>query len=135
MQFKDGRTSVYGLFSLGDSPGLAEAERERRRRTQVKLAEELESYRRLLKIVADHDPLAALGSWTLAIVKRSDLAKGFELLPRRWVVERTLAWLNRNRRRAKDFEALIETATAWLMLASVKLLSRRLARDNQLIGY
>ena len=54
--------------------------------------------------------------------------KGFELLPRRWVVERTLAWLNRNRRLAKDFEALIETAAAWLMLASVKLLLRRLAR-------
>jgi len=72
--------------------------------------------------------LAALGRWTLEIVKRSDVAKGFVLLPRRWVVERTLAWLNRNRRLAKDFEALAETATAWLMLASVKLLSRRLAR-------
>jgi transposase len=45
----------------------------------------------------------------------------------RWVVERTLAWLSRNRRLSKDFEALAETATAWLMLASVKLLSRRLA--------
>lgn len=72
--------------------------------------------------------LAAHGQWTLEIVKRSDIAKSFELLPRRWVVERTLAWLNRNRRLAKDFEALIETAAAWLMLASVKLLSRRLAR-------
>ena len=73
---------MYGLFSLGDSADLTEAER----RTQAELAEELESYRRLLEIVADHDPLAALGSWTLAIVKRSDVAKGFELLPRRWVV-------------------------------------------------
>ena len=72
--------------------------------------------------------LAAYGRWTLEIVKRSDIAQGFELLPRRWVVERTLAWLNRNRRLAKDFEALIETAAAWLMLGSVKLLSRRLAR-------
>lgn len=72
--------------------------------------------------------LAALGTWTLEIVKRSDVAKGFELLPRRWVVERTLAWLNRNRRLAKDFEALIETAAAWLMLSSVKLLLRRLAK-------
>jgi transposase len=62
--------------------------------------------------------LAALGTWTLEIVKRSDAARGFQLLPRRWVVERTLAWLNRNRRLAKDFEALAETATAWLMLAS-----------------
>jgi transposase len=72
--------------------------------------------------------LAAYGRWTLEIVKRSHLAQGFELLPRRWVVERTIAWLNRNRRLAKDFETLIETATTWLMLASVKLLSRRLAR-------
>ena len=52
----------------------------------------------------------------------------FQLLPRRWVVARTLAWLNRNRRLAKDFEALVETAAAWLMPASVKLLTRKLAR-------
>jgi transposase len=70
-----------------------------------------------------------LGTWTLEIVRRSDAAKGFVLLPRRWVVERTLAWLNRNRRLAKDFEATTESALAWLMIASVKLLSRRLARD------
>jgi transposase len=75
------------------------------------------------------DALAALGRWTIEIVRRSDTAKGFELLPRRWVVERTLAWLNRNRRLAKDFEASIASATAWLLLASVKLLSRRLARQ------
>jgi hypothetical protein len=45
-----------------------------------------------------------------------------------WVVERTLAWLNRNRRLAKDFEATIASAKAWLYLASVQLLIRRLAR-------
>ena len=73
--------------------------------------------------------LAAYGRWTLEIVKRSDRAQGFELLPRRWVVERTFVWLNRNRRLAKDFETLIATATVWLMLVSVKLLSRRLARQ------
>lgn len=72
--------------------------------------------------------LAALGRWRLQMVRRSDATRGFEVLPRRWVVERTLAWLNRNRRLAKDFEALPETATAWLFLASVKLLSRRLAK-------
>lgn len=71
--------------------------------------------------------LAKLGEWTMEIVKRSDAAKGFVLLPRRWVVERTLAWLNRNRRLAKDFEATIESATTWLYIASVKLMSRRLA--------
>jgi transposase len=72
--------------------------------------------------------LARLGKWTIEIIKRSDTAKGFELLPRRWVVERTIAWLNRNRRLAKDFEASIESATSWLYIASVKLLGRRLAR-------
>jgi transposase len=72
--------------------------------------------------------LASLGQWTLEIVHRSEFAKGFTLLPRRWVVERTIAWLNRNRRLAKDFEATVESAYAWLMIASVKLLSRRLAR-------
>lgn len=74
--------------------------------------------------------LARLGDWTLEIVRRTDDAKGFEVLPRRWVVERTLAWLNRNRRLAKDFEASIESALAWLLIASVKLLSRRLARTQ-----
>lgn len=72
--------------------------------------------------------LAQIGTWTLEIIKRSDTAKGFELLPRRWVVERTIAWLNRNRRLAKDFEATIESAVAWIFIASVKLLSRRVAR-------
>lgn len=71
--------------------------------------------------------LQQMGDWTLEIIKRSDAAKGFELLPRRWVVERTIAWLNRNRRIAKDFEASLESALAWLMVASVKLLSRRIA--------
>jgi transposase len=72
--------------------------------------------------------LTGLGDWTLEIVRRTDAANGFVLLPRRWVVERTIAWLNRNRRLAKDFEATIESALAWLLIASVKLLSRRLAR-------
>ena len=56
-----------------------------------------------------------------------DAAKGFVLLPRRWVVERTFAWLNRNRRLAKDVEATIESSVTWLYIASVKLMSRRLA--------
>jgi transposase len=72
--------------------------------------------------------LASICCWTIEIVKRSDAAEGFKLLPRRWVVERTIAWLNRNRRLAKDFEATIANAEAWLMIASVKLLARRLVR-------
>ena len=72
--------------------------------------------------------LDKIGKWTLEIIKRSDAAKGFKLLPRRWVVERTFAWLNRNRRLAKDFEKSIESATAWLFMASVQLITRKLAR-------
>jgi transposase len=77
------------------------------------------------------DALAGLGRWTLAIVKRSDTASGFELLPRRWVVERSFAWLGRNRRLAKDFEASLASAHAWLLIASVKLLTRKLTRLQQ----
>jgi transposase len=76
------------------------------------------------------EALASLGQWTLEIVRRSEFAKGFTLLPRRWVVELTIARLNRNRRLAKDFEATIESANTWVMIASVKLLSRRLARGK-----
>ena len=68
------------------------------------------------------------GVWTLEIVKRSDTAKGFELLPRRWVVERTFAWLGRCRRLAKDWETTIESSTAWAFIARIRLMSRRLAR-------
>jgi putative transposase len=71
--------------------------------------------------------LAKIGKWTIEIIKRSNTAKGFEVLPRRWVVERTFAWLNRNRRLAKDFERTIESATAWLYLASAQLITRRIA--------
>ena len=53
---------------------------------------------------------------------------GFVVLPRRWVVERTFAWFGRSRRLAKDFEATIESALAWLLVASIQLFIRRLAR-------
>jgi transposase len=63
------------------------------------------------------------------IVKRSDQAKGFVLLPKRWVVERTLAWLNRCRRLAKDWECLNRKARAFLLLASIRLMVRRVGRS------
>jgi putative transposase len=67
-------------------------------------------------------------SITMEIVKRLADQVGFQILPRRWVVERFFAWINRNRRLAKDFEGTIESATAFLYAASVMLLTRRLAR-------
>src|SRR6266566_6129535 len=60
------------------------------------------------------------------IVKRSDRTKGFVVLPRRWVVERTFAWLNRCRRLAKDWENLNRNALAFLRLASIRLMLRKL---------
>jgi len=64
------------------------------------------------------------------IIKRSDRAKGFEILPRRWVVERTFAWLNRCRRLAKDWENLTRNALAILRLASVRLMLRKLGQPS-----
>ena len=55
---------------------------------------------------------------------------GFQVLPRRWVVERFFAWINRNRRLAKDFEATIASAQTFLYAASVMMLTRRLARSE-----
>ncbi len=72
--------------------------------------------------------LDKIGDWTMEIVKRSDTAKGFEVIPRRWVVERTFAWLNRCRRLAKDWEKTIASAEAWILIAHIRLVTRRLAR-------
>jgi len=73
------------------------------------------------------DALKGHGGWKLEIIKRSDTAKGFEILPRRWVVERTFAWLGRCRRLAKDWERSIESSTAWATIASIRMLTRRIA--------
>ena len=74
------------------------------------------------------DAIADLGTWTIEIVTRSQSVGTFRAEPRRWVVERTFAWFGRNRRLAKDFEASIASAEAWVLIASIRLLSRRLAR-------
>ena len=60
------------------------------------------------------------------IVRRCDHAKGFVVLPKRWIVERTIAWLNRCRRLAKDWENLNRKALAFLRLASIRLMLRKL---------
>lgn len=65
------------------------------------------------------------------IVKRSDVCKGFAVLPKRWLVERTLAWLGRCRRLAKDWECRTRKALAFLRLASIRLMIRKLAQKPQ----
>ena len=77
------------------------------------------------------DALRGNGEWTLEIIKRSDKARGFEVLPRRWVVERTFAWLGRCRRLAKDWEQSIESSTAWATIASIRMLTRRISTGYQ----
>lgn len=72
--------------------------------------------------------VAKVASLRIEIVKRSDDMKGCVLLPRRWVVERTFSWFGRNRRLAKDWENLAETLHTFVVLASIQIAIRRLAR-------
>jgi len=78
----------------------------------------LEALRRVLKRL------------NLEIVKRSDQARHFAVLPKRWIVERTFAWLGRCRRLAKDWESLNRKARAFLKLASIRLMLRKLCNPK-----
>jgi len=69
------------------------------------------------------------GKWVLEIVKRSDQAKGFQLFPPRWLIERTFAWLGRYPRINKDYEAFTATSEAMIRLAMIRLMLRRLANE------
>ena len=71
--------------------------------------------------------LAKTGTWKLAIVKRNELHR-FVIVPKRWVVERTFAWIARNRRLARDFERYARTVAAFIRLAMIRLMLRRLTR-------
>lgn len=67
--------------------------------------------------------------WELSIVEKAEGQKGFVLLPRRWVVERTFSWLNRSRRLTKDFERLPQTSEAFIYVAMIRLMLRKLTHD------
>jgi putative transposase len=75
--------------------------------------------------------IAAFGRWRIEIVTRAQRGGGFKPLPKRWVIERTFAWLGRNRRLAKDFEQSIASSQAWFLIASVRLLCRRIAKASK----
>lgn len=75
----------------------------------------------MAKVVAD------TGAWQIEVVKRTELHK-FVILPKRWIVERTFAWLARNRRLARDFERYASTGVAFIRLAMIRVMLRRLAR-------
>lgn len=72
-----------------------------------------------------------IGKVDLEIVKRSDATKGFVVLPKRWIVERTFGWLGRCRRLAKDFENLSRSQLAFVQLAMISLIARRIARLSE----
>jgi putative transposase len=80
--------------------------------------------------VFDHALLQILPQLKTEIVKRSDRAQGFVVLPKRWIVERTIAWLNRCRRLAKDWENLNRNALAFLRLASIRFMLRKLCNPS-----
>lgn len=69
--------------------------------------------------------------WVLEVVKRPDGTQGFEVLPTRWVVERTFAWFNRYRRLSKDYEYLPTTSETMIYVAMIHLMVRRLTRNHQ----
>jgi len=68
--------------------------------------------------------------WLWQVIKRTDDTKGFQLLPRRWVVERTFGWLNNYRRLSKDYEELPNSSEALIYIAMTHIMVRRLARTN-----
>ncbi len=90
---------------------------------------------RLTLIWADGGYAAQLIEWTkkrlrctLEIVKRSDDVKGFAILPKRWIIERTFAWLRRYRRLAKDYGQITENSEAMIRIAMINLMNRRLGQ-------
>lgn len=97
-----------------------------------------DTWKRLRLIWADGGYAGQLINWVrslrkrnsvrLEIVKRSDDLKGFKVLPRRWVVERTFGWLGRQRRLSKDYEYLTDTSETMIYVAMIGLMLRRFAR-------
>jgi transposase len=91
----------------------------------------------IVKIFADagyQGPRAALaaansGSWIIEVVKRTEMHQ-FVVLPKRWIVERTLAWISINRRLMRDFERYARTVAAFVRLAMIKVMLRRLTRST-----
>lgn len=73
--------------------------------------------------------VAKTGSWRLEIVKRNNVPR-FEVLPKRWIVERTFAWISRCRRLARDYERHIRTVVAFVYLAMIRLMLRRLTTTH-----
>ena len=72
----------------------------------------------------------ATGEWELEVVERTPGTRGFSVVPRRWVVERTFSWLSRNRRMSKDYERKVQTSETLIQVAMVRLLLTRAGRKS-----
>jgi len=72
----------------------------------------------------------AEGGWELEIVERTPGVRGFAVLPKRWIVERTFGWLSRNRRMSKDYERKVQTSETLIEVAMIRLLVARLGRQT-----
>jgi len=101
----------------------------------VELKKRTELITRLRKIFADGGDRGELLKWVknqlqaeMEIVLKLGEQKGFQVLPKRWVIERTNAWITRNRRMARDYEHLAETSEAFIYVLMIRLELRRLAR-------
>jgi putative transposase len=70
------------------------------------------------------------GGWELEVVERDREAKGFEVVPNRWIVERTFGWLMRNRRLSKDYERKVQSSESFMEVAMIRLILKRLARGR-----
>jgi putative transposase len=68
------------------------------------------------------------GGWEIEVVERDKEVRGFDVLPKRWIVERTFGWLGRNRRLAKDYERKVQTSETLIEVAMIRLMLRWLAR-------
>jgi transposase len=95
-------------------------------------------FRRLVRVWADGGYTGHLTDWTvqhlgvvLDIVRRSDDVQGFQVLPRRWVVERSFAWLLRSRRLVRDYERRTDTSESVVLWSMTMLMSRRLAAQHR----
>ena len=100
----------------------------------ILLADERGRWPRLQRVFSDGGyagklvtSIAVLCNWVLDIVKRSDDKKGFAVIRKRWIVERTFSWINNCRRLSKDYERLPESSTAMVQMSMIGLMLRRLA--------
>jgi transposase len=117
---------VVHRANLQDRDGVRRLLRDAKRRfpSIIKLfADAAYQGPRVAQVVAD------IGAWQIEIVKRTE-AHNFIILPKRWIVERTFAWITRNRRLARDFERYASSVVAFIRLAMIRIMLRRLTSPS-----